>query len=277
MKALPTIGLVMPSYNHARFLEEAIASVLSQDYPRLKFAVMDGGSTDGSVQIIQRYSPRLTYWQSQPDGGQGRAILAGWRVLGDECDLVGWINSDDLLLPGALDAVATAYREGRHLYYGDRLVISETGEAVHYAMLPKVPAWAFKNALIMPAQPGTFYDRRLAADVGFFDPSLVTAMEYDLIVRMFAAGAKPQLVSERPLGALRCYGDTKTVQLRSLMRNEIEQVYSRISGPLGAWRAHIIASKIAWWVAAARYLNPLNLRRIARKLSVSRNAAGPRA
>src|SRR5687767_5199473 len=97
---LPVISLVTPSLNQASFLERAIRSVIEQNYPNLEYIVMDGGSTDGSVDIIEEYSDRLAYWVSEPDGGQSAAINAGWsRSSGN---VLAWLNSDDYLLPGTL-------------------------------------------------------------------------------------------------------------------------------------------------------------------------------
>lgn len=99
----PRITIVTPSYQQAQYLEEAIRSVLLQGYPNLEYIVMDGGSRDGSVEIIQRYAPWLSYWQSQPDGGQSAALADGFaRATGE---ILAWINSDDRLQPGALQRV----------------------------------------------------------------------------------------------------------------------------------------------------------------------------
>ena len=94
----PRITLVTPSYQQAAFLEECLRSVLLQNYPNLEYIVIDGGSLDGSADIIARYADKLAYWQSQRDGGQGDAINQGFsRASGH---ILGWLNSDDLLLPG---------------------------------------------------------------------------------------------------------------------------------------------------------------------------------
>ncbi len=106
---LPTISIITPSFNQARFLEETIQSVLKQSYPRIEFLIIDGGSTDGSVEIIRRYEDRLTYWVSEKDEGQASAINRGF----EHCtgDILCWLNSDDLLLDGALELAANALRD----------------------------------------------------------------------------------------------------------------------------------------------------------------------
>ena len=107
MKALPRISIVTPSYNQARFLEQSMRSILDQGYPNLEYIVMDGGSTDGSAEIIHRYAGWLAYWASEPDGGQADAIRHGFaRATGE---ILAWVNSDDLLLPGSLGHVALQF------------------------------------------------------------------------------------------------------------------------------------------------------------------------
>lgn len=99
-RGLPRITIVTPSYNQGQFLERTIVSVLQQGYPNLEYIVMDGGSTDGSVDVIKKYQDRLTYWESGPDQGQSEAINKGFAKSSGE--ILGWLNSDDTLEPGAL-------------------------------------------------------------------------------------------------------------------------------------------------------------------------------
>src|ERR1051325_4216859 len=104
MKQLPLITIITPSYNQGQFIEETILSIINQDYPRLEFIIIDGGSTDNTVDIIKKYADRITYWVSEKDKGQSNAINKGLhKATGD---IINWINSDDQLMPGALTAVA---------------------------------------------------------------------------------------------------------------------------------------------------------------------------
>lgn len=183
----PRISIVTPSYNQADYLEATIRSVLDQGYANLDYVVIDGGSTDGSVEIIKRYADRLSFWTSGRDGGQSDAINKGFART--DGDVMGWVNSDDLLTPGALAALVADYRPGLRWYHGHAGAIwsdgSETMPAGH--ALPRSYGYddfLFGGAVI--PQISTFWNRELWERVGgaVLDHSLI--MDYDLWAR-FAA------------------------------------------------------------------------------------------
>jgi glycosyltransferase involved in cell wall biosynthesis len=127
----PKITIVAPSYQQGDYLEENLRSVLLQNYPRLEFIVMDGGSTDASPTVIERYRPWLSYAQTARDRGQAHAINLGFSLAAGE--IFGWLNSDDFLLPGALRRVAEAWRSGAEFIYGDGLELDQATGRRRYA------------------------------------------------------------------------------------------------------------------------------------------------
>ena len=133
---LPVVSIVTPSFNQGRFVEQTIQSVLAQDYPKIEYMVIDGGSTDGSAEIIRRYETRLAYWVSEPDRGQTCAIHKGFaRATGS---ILAWLNSDDLLAPSAV-RIAVEYlraEAGVGLVYGDRLHIDFKGNVTGVNRMP---------------------------------------------------------------------------------------------------------------------------------------------
>ncbi len=185
----PRISLVTPSYQQAHYLEETIRSILDQDYPNLEYLVMDGGSVDGSVDIIRRYEDRLAYWQSCPDGGQAAAVRAGLERADGE--IMGWLNSDDLIFPGTLAYVADYFR--RHpdvdVVYGHRVILNESGFETGRWILPPHDPELLPWADFIP-QECTFWRRKIYERVGGMDPDFRFALDWDLFLRFQKAGAR---------------------------------------------------------------------------------------
>lgn len=177
------ISVVTPSYNQAAFLEQTMLSVLGQMYPNLEYIVMDGGSTDGSAEIIKRYGARLSYWISEKDGGQAAAINEGFsRATGD---ILCWLNSDDFFLPGTLHAVAGEFAAGRELIYGDCISFSDQGK---WSIVNRPPPHD-KSLLALVdyiVQPSTFWTRDLWLKAGPLNCSLHYAFDWEWFLR--AAG-----------------------------------------------------------------------------------------
>ena len=147
---MPRITIVTPSYQQGRWLERSIRSVLDQGYPNLEYMVLDGGSTDASVGIIERYGDRLARWSSGPDGGQAAAVDAGWRSATGE--ILGWLNSDDFYLPGTLELVGRWFADhpDRGFVYGRCRLVDPDGASAGHDRQPVQPGRA---AVLAPDDP----------------------------------------------------------------------------------------------------------------------------
>lgn len=191
----PKISVVTPSYNQAEFIEQTIRSVLDQDYPNLEYIIQDGGSTDGSVEIIKRYADRIDFWESGPDGGQSSAINKGFkRATGD---FIMWINSDDMLAPGCLKALAESGElKPNRLIAGRCAFIDAEGvqTGVHQTRITSLAEllelrdiWYKRGQIV---QPETIFCRELFWRVGGLDAANHYCMDYDLWIRMLKVGGE---------------------------------------------------------------------------------------
>lgn len=214
----PRITMVTPSLNQAEYLERTIRSVLQQDYPDLEYIVMDGGSTDGSVEIIERYGEHLAQWQSAPDRGQADAIAKGFAM--STGDVLGWLNSDDLLLPGSLAAVAKTFQmRGSHVAVAGRCVLVDARTRPFKVHIPLRRGW--RAMLLLGhglAQMATFWTREAYESLGGLDTSLRFSFDYDLFVRLRKNG----LIRMVPdyLAAFRVHPRSKTSTQLSVSRAE---------------------------------------------------------
>jgi GT2 family glycosyltransferase len=179
----PRVTIVTPSFNQAAYLEATIRSVLLQGYPALEYFVIDGGSTDGSREIIARYAPYLDYCVSEPDRGQAHAINKGFeRATGE---IVAWINSDDYYTPSAVARVVAEFESDAKLQwvYGDCMLLSEPAGtlAAHPSQCFQFPA-SLRGASPI-CQPSAFFKRALLDQTGALDETFRLALDYDLWLR----------------------------------------------------------------------------------------------
>lgn len=230
----PRISVVTPSYNQARFLEEILHSVHDPGYPNLDHIVIDGGSTDGSVEVLRRHEARFSYWVSERDNGQTDALIKGFsRASGD---IWCWLNSDDLFEPWTLFEVADHFsKNADHAFiYGDSSWIDVNGRFIK----PKREhgwnrfVWFYDHNYI--PQPSTFWRADLYRKVGGIDPGFSLAMDADPWIR-FADHSIPHHV-RRPWSRARFYPEQRNTALRARSGQEGRLIRSRYLPRMSAER-----------------------------------------
>jgi glycosyltransferase involved in cell wall biosynthesis len=205
---LPRITVVTPSFNQGRFIETTIRSVLLQGYPNLEYIIIDGGSSDDSVEIIQKYEPWLAYWVSEKDRGQAHAINKGFaRATGD---LYAYLNSDDFYEPGALHRCVPAFEGGHQWIVGRvRCWLEGVGEWP----FPELPGNSFARWFLSCPIPqaGCFWSAKLHREMGPFREDLNFIIDYEYWLRFrFIKRIKPFYI-DQPIACYRLHADSKTV------------------------------------------------------------------
>jgi glycosyltransferase involved in cell wall biosynthesis len=190
---LPTVSIVTPSFNQGKYIEETINSVLSQDYPKIEYIIIDGGSVDQSVEIISKYEKQIACFISEPDKGQSQAINKGIKVSNGE--IIGWLNSDDMLVPGSISLIVEEFLKDESLgvVYGRNLRMNQQGKIIPTPKLKKNQIdFGIQYILEDPIvnQPGAFWRKYLVDRIGLLNESLVYTMDYDYWIRLAIHGVK---------------------------------------------------------------------------------------
>lgn len=250
------ISVITVCYNHVKYIEDCLRSVLDQDYPALEYIVIDGASTDGSPEIIQRYSSRLAYWVSEPDSGQTDALAKGFRHSTGE--ILCWINSDDQLEPGSLKRVADFFAANPEadVLTGDHIKMSEDGTPIELHRDLPFNAFLWHYTYNYTAQTSTFWRRKLYDDAGGMDLRFNVGMDSDLFARF---GERANWHKTRDvLSRFRLHKQQKTQTLLQRMHDENRIVLERYQGgysPARTFLCRAIARpiRISWRLLTGCY------------------------
>jgi len=223
MVSLPKITIITPSYNQAEYLEATIKSVLDQNYANLEYIIIDGGSTDGSVEIIKRYTDHLAYWVSEPDDGQSHAINKGLQRATGEW--IGWQNSDDVYYPNAFKLVARKIAKNSQLdlIIGDINLIDETGNVIRDMRYVKPTYQSLLAEGMVLTNQAAFWKRNLHQRLGWLDEALHYGFDYEWFLRILAETKRATHIPE-VIGALRYHDNTKTSQYQQKFIEEYQHI-----------------------------------------------------
>jgi glycosyltransferase involved in cell wall biosynthesis len=256
---LPRISIVTPSYNHADYIAWTVRSVLLQRYSNLEYIVMDGGSKDATANILAPYRHYFTHFESQKDNGQADALARGFEHTTGE--IMGYLNSDDMLAPGTLDFVADYFNTHPEVdaLYSHRCLVNAQNRVVGYWILPRHDNYLIQRNDLIP-QETCFWRRRLFEKAGNIDASYRFAMDYDLFVRFMKHGVLTRV--NRVLGAFRFHNESKTMRLLATLGEEEKRRVQDQYGLSATWRDELrisLTTKMlrlqSWWhVKAKRFL-----------------------
>lgn len=224
-KVWPRISVITPSFNQAAFLERTLVSVLDQNYPNLEYIVIDGGSTDGSIEILKKYEHKLAYWVSEKDRGQSHALNKGFeRATGE---IIGWLNSDDLYCRGSLQHVGEWFlaHPQDEAHYGGLYLVDENDRITdaHWAAEPDVRYTYFVGMDVH--QQSLFWRRELMERVGMIDESFRFSMDLDFVLRLMLHGRVSR--TTRYLGKFREHDAAKTSNIADICLQENQIIFDR--------------------------------------------------
>ena len=244
---LPKISIITPSLNQGKYLEKTICSVLAQNYPCLEYIIVDGGSTDDSIDIIKRYEANITYWISEPDNGQSHALNKGFQRSSG--DWITWLNADDYYLPNALMFLNECVQNNPQVDWiiGNTIVVDEHGK-FNERLVPNCQhnaEWytyvATRRFDTLLPQPSSFFSKNAWKTVGLFDESLCYAMDFDYWGRLAISGYRPYIIAQ-DLVCFRVHTDSKTSKGPLPFRREEVQVVNKWLEKLNGHERSILKS-----------------------------------
>lgn len=229
MKDNLKFSIVIPSYNQGHLIEHTLLSIIEQDYKDFEIIVIDGGSVDETINVLNKYSPYIKYWVSEPDGGQSHAITKGFAVASG--DILCWLNSDDIYLVNTLKQVNDAFiAEKADIVYGNKLIINESGQCVSYRLVTPFLPIILNDAYLCGGfgiyQPASFWTRNIYDQSGGIDQALRFCMDNDLFNKFVLLSAKFKFIDVY-LAGFRVHSASKTSTLSSIAKEEQGILYKK--------------------------------------------------
>lgn len=250
MNSQPLVSIITPSFNQGKFLEETILSVLNQDYPRIEYIIVDGASSDNTIEVAKKYESRLASWVSEPDKGQTDAINKGFGLATGE--ILAWLNSDDVYYPGAVSEAVKYLLDHPQIgmVYADLDFIDEKGRVIGKFNAAQTDLPKLRRGYVHIPQPSAFFRADLWKKVGPLDSSFFFAMDYDLWTRL-AAASEIKYLPGKSWAKFRLHSDGKTINADDRCWPEMLRVHYRDGGK--PWAPIVLK----YWLrkAAAPFLN----------------------
>jgi len=225
LQKLPLISIITPSFNQAQFLEQTILSVLDQNYPNLEYIIIDGGSTDGSIEIIKKYEKHLAYWVSRKDNGQTDALKRGFEKSNGE--IFAWINSDDSYLPGAFLKIVNTFQKNpkANLVFGNIYFTDEKNNKIGEYRMTRRSFRHFIFEGMSLSQPATFWKKDIYNKVGGLDLNYKFCMDFDFFIRVAKRGRL--ICLHEYLANFRIHKEAKTSTMKDVWQIEHEKLIKK--------------------------------------------------
>lgn len=263
---LPKISIVTPSFNQGKYLEDTILSVISQNYPNLEYIIIDGGSSDNSVEVIKKYEHYLKYWVSEPDNGQYDAINKGFSMASGE--ILAWLNSDDKYTPWTFQIIAAVFSKFPEIQWGTTLYPlewNEHGDATGCSYIEGYSRAGFLKGENLPGngwyakvciqQESTFFRKSLwDRSGGAIDTTYRLAGDFELWARFFQYSELYGIGT--PIAGFRRHGDQKTAKFLQEYMKEAKCILSNYGGhPHGRISSYILRKKFVYLIGPIRRLS----------------------